>query len=151
VAHSRVKRLVDPGRARGAVEEILEGGCGHYHKDPRLVTSDEKLKANIVHFNHPFTGYTDGVIVMQSVRIGSASPADTPAPHLVYLWAFHGQEEDNDCTVQQAAHEGAWGSAVLDDEGVVRGFYHYHVEEGPWVGFTVSVSASEVSDALAKE
>jgi hypothetical protein len=61
-------------------------------------------------------------MVMHSGRIGSTSPAEAPAPHVVYPWAYHAQEEDNNYTIRPAAYKGAWGSVVLDDDGVVRGF-----------------------------
>lgn len=63
-----------------------------------------------------------------------------------------GRTEGNDDRVRPP--NGTCGSAVWDDNGVVRGFYHYYIDEGAWKGFSASVSASEVVEAgytLVKE
>ncbi len=40
--------------------------------------------------------------------------------------------------------DGTCGSAIWDDEGVILGFYHYHINSEEFAGFSVSVSAAEV-------
>lgn len=65
---------------------------------------------------------------------------------MVYNWMYTGQVEGAGNGIAQPP-DGTCGSPIWDDDGIVIGFFRYHIIEGQWAGFCASVSASEVVDA----
>ncbi|RYP51157.1 hypothetical protein DL768_003425 [Monosporascus sp. mg162] len=128
------------------VNAPFENSSGATPNWSRLVNSDDMLNWPICYLNSPYTGNMEAIIVMKSVKLeASTHPTLDKLRYVVYNWSFMGQQEDNDGKAQPP--DGTCGSVVWDDDGVIWGFYHYYIAEGPWAGFSPSVSASEVVDA----
>ncbi|RCI11317.1 hypothetical protein L249_7771 [Ophiocordyceps polyrhachis-furcata BCC 54312] len=100
----------------------------------------------MVFLNSPFSGVVEGITVARSIKIESENAAEQRVRFVPYSWSFTGQVEDaGDCV--RAPPEGVCGSALWDDEGVVRGFFQYFIAEGRYAGFSVSADASELVEA----
>ncbi|KAK4152132.1 hypothetical protein C8A00DRAFT_35209 [Chaetomidium leptoderma] len=127
------------------LNETFEDSVGGVPAFSHMVTSQEKPKGRFSCLNSPYTGNLEGTIVMKSARLRSTSTPKGRLPYVAYLWSYCGQEEDNEDKVRPT--DGSCGSAIWDENSIVRGFYHYHVAEGLWAGFSAAVSASEVVDA----
>ncbi|RYO96512.1 hypothetical protein DL764_007458 [Monosporascus ibericus] len=124
----------------------FENSSGATPNWSRLVNSDDMLNWSICYLNSPYTGNMEGVIVMKSVKLeASTHPTQDKLQYVAYNWSFMGQQEGNDGKAQPP--DGTCGSVIWDDGGVILGFYHYSIAEGPWAGFSPSVSASEVVEA----
>lgn len=108
----------------------------------RLVTSEDNLGWTNCHLNSSFTGNMESTIVAKSVRIEESEGEDQPR-YVAYNWAYTGQVEDNEEKMHYP--DGTSGSAVWNDDGIVLGFHHYYIADGPYAGFSCSVSASELA------
>ncbi|ROW03084.1 hypothetical protein VMCG_05782 [Cytospora schulzeri] len=130
------------------VNETFENSAGEVPRFTRLFGEDpsDKLGDGNCYLNSPYTGDMEGVIVMTSVKIEASShPSDIALRYVVYDWAYLGQEEG--ATDRARPPNGTCGSAIWNDDGVVLDFYRYYLQEGPFAGFAVAVSASEVVKA----
>ncbi|KAI1190705.1 hypothetical protein F5B17DRAFT_385499 [Nemania serpens] len=135
------------------VNQTFENYSGEAPIFSRLATSEDRFAFDTCFLNSPFTGSMEASAVAKSVKFEtSAHPTEDKLRYVVYNWCYMGQTEGNDERVRPP--DGTCGSAIWDDNGVVTGFYHYYIDEGPWNGFAASVSASEVVEAgytLVKE
>ncbi|KAI1304708.1 hypothetical protein F5Y03DRAFT_406721 [Xylaria venustula] len=136
------------------VNETSEMISGQSPKFSRLAASEDKVIFNNHCFlNSPYTGNMEGSIVSKSVKLEtSMHTAEDELRCVIYNWCYMGQIEGNQNHVRPP--DSTCGSAVWDDDGIITGFHHYYIQEGPWSGFSVSVSASELVEAgytLAKE
>ncbi|KAJ4323636.1 hypothetical protein N0V84_004244 [Fusarium piperis] len=114
-------------------------------EDPR-----DRLGWNhMVRFRSPVANGLDGVIVAKSVR-PNIDPLNIEEPLrcVVYHWAFTGQVEDaGDDDMAPRPAVGTSGAAVVDKKGVCVGLFDHFISQGPWAGFSVILSASELVKA----
>jgi hypothetical protein len=138
--------LVELSKDVDFINETFENSGGVTPVFTRLTSSEDKHNWPICHLNSPYTGNMEGSLVMKSAKFEkSIHPTEDNLRYVVYNWSFMGQEENNESKTRPP--DGTCGSAIWDDEGVILGFYHYYIAEGPWAGFSPSVSASEVVEA----
>ncbi|KAK0709346.1 hypothetical protein B0T26DRAFT_805084 [Lasiosphaeria miniovina] len=130
------------------VNKIFETDAGAVPQFTRLKTSTDELSyGSLCYLNSPYTGNMDAVLVANSIRYFETSPylTESQLAYNLYNWSYTGQKEGNEGKFQPP--DGTCGSVIWNDEGVITGFYHYHIEDGPWAGFALSASASAVVDA----
>lgn len=138
--------LVELSNDVSFVNETFENSGGSTPNFTRLATSEVGPTWPTCYLNSPYTGDMVGMMVMKSVKFEkSTHPTEDNLGFVVYNWSFMGQEEGNEDKVRPP--DGTCGSAIWDDDGVILGFYHYYIAEGPWAGYSSSVSASEVVEA----
>ncbi|KAK7733999.1 hypothetical protein SLS53_007994 [Cytospora paraplurivora] len=126
----------------------FENSAGEAPRFTRLFGEEPSDRAvdGTCYLNSPYTGEMEGVVVMTSVKIESSShPTEESVRYVMYNWAYLGQEEG--AADKARPPDGTCGSAIWNDDGVVLGFYHYYLQEGPFAGFAASVSANEVVSA----
>ncbi|KAI0881966.1 uncharacterized protein GGS22DRAFT_52995 [Annulohypoxylon maeteangense] len=127
--------------------ETFEDSSGAAPTFVRLATSEDIFNWPLCHLNSPYIGKMEGSEVMKSVKLEATStdPAENESRYIVYNWNYMGQEEGNEYKVRPPS--GTSGSTIWNDDGIILGFYHYYIGEGQWMGFSRSVSASEVVEA----
>jgi hypothetical protein len=128
--------------------QTFETEAGEVPQFVRLQAPSEKIDMfSMCYLNSPFTGNLEGVHVAISARLFKNSPYLTERlfEYNVYNWTHTGQAEGNDEKFQPP--DGTCGSVIWSDEGIITGFYHYYINEGPWAGFSASASAGHVVDA----
>ncbi|KAM0433999.1 hypothetical protein ACHAPT_003943 [Fusarium lateritium] len=104
---------------------------------------------HLVTFRSPAAGGLDGVIVAKSAR-PNVEPLNTEEPLqcVVYQWAFVGQVEDGgDDDMAPRPGVGTPGAAVVDRTGLCIGLFDHYISQGPWAGFAVMLSATELVKA----
>ncbi|RSL62610.1 hypothetical protein CEP54_005583 [Fusarium duplospermum] len=104
---------------------------------------------HMVRFRSPAANDLDGVIVAKSAR-PKINPfnIDEPFQCVVYHWAFTGQVEDaGDDDMAPRPAVGTSGAAVVDKKGICVGLFDHFISQGPWAGFSVILSASELVKA----
>ncbi|KAK7931067.1 hypothetical protein PG985_001779 [Apiospora marii] len=125
--------------------QTFENDAGVTPSFTRLASMDDIRPYTICHLNSPYTGNMEGNIVMRSIKLEpSKHPAEERIEYVPYEWFYTNQVEGNDEHVQPP--DDTCGSVIWDDNGVVLGFYHYYIAEGHYKGFSVTVSASELSE-----
>ncbi|KAI0865618.1 hypothetical protein F4860DRAFT_500283 [Xylaria cubensis] len=128
------------------VNETFENNGGDSPTFTRLATSDDRFVFDDCFLNSPYTGNMDASIVSKSVKLETSThPTEDKLRYVIYNWCYMGQTEGNEDRVRPP--DGTCGSAIWNDNGVITGFYHYYIQEGPWNGFSASVSASELVEA----
>ncbi|GAW25030.1 hypothetical protein SAMD00023353_0101540 [Rosellinia necatrix] len=128
------------------VNETFETGNGDSPRFSRLATSEDKFVLEDCFLNSPYTGDMVASTIGKSVKLEAAThPTEDRLRYVIYNWSYGGQREGNEDRV--CPPDGTCGSAIWDDNGVITGFYHYYIQEGPWNGFSISVSASELAEA----
>ncbi|KAI8659817.1 hypothetical protein NCS56_01199700 [Fusarium sp. Ph1] len=142
--------LVDLKRANFHQQLFLN--TGHLLPVRRLLGEDpsDQLDWNhMVRFRSPVANDLDGVIVAKSAR-PKINPfnIDEPFQCVVYHWAFTGQVEDaGDDDIAPRPAVGTSGAAVVDKKGICVGLFDHFISQGPWAGFSVILSASELVKA----
>ncbi|TRX92960.1 hypothetical protein FHL15_006098 [Xylaria flabelliformis] len=135
------------------VNETFENNSGDSPSFTRLATSEDRFVFDDCFLNSPYTGNMEASIVSKSVKLETSThPTEDKLRYVIYNWCYMGQTEGNEDRIRPP--DGTCGSTIWDDNGVIMGFYHYCIQEGPWNGFSASVSASELVEAgytLAKE
>ncbi|KAK0727804.1 hypothetical protein B0T26DRAFT_766477 [Lasiosphaeria miniovina] len=129
------------------INQTFETDAGAVPEFTRLKTSTEELPlGSLCYLNSLYTGNMEAVL-LASIRYFKTSPylAESQLAYNIYNWSYTGQEEGNEGKLRPP--DGTCGSVIWNDEGVITGFYHYHIEDGPWAGFALSASASAVVDA----
>ncbi|RSL67306.1 hypothetical protein CEP53_003051 [Fusarium sp. AF-6] len=104
---------------------------------------------HMVRFRSPAANDLDGVIVAKSAR-PKINPfnIDEPFQCVVYHWAFTGQVEDaGDDDMAPRPAVGTSGAAVVNNKGICVGLFDHFISQGPWAGFSVILSASELVKA----
>ncbi|ROW11787.1 hypothetical protein VPNG_04952 [Cytospora leucostoma] len=137
--------LVKLGPGIDFINEPFENSAGEVPRFTRLFGEDpsDTVVAGLCYFDSPYTGQMEGVVVMISVRIESSPhPTEDSLQYVVYDWSYVGQEEGTETKVRPP--NGTCGAAIWNDDGVVLGFYHFYLQEGPFAGFSATVRASEV-------
>ncbi|EEU44872.1 uncharacterized protein NECHADRAFT_85051 [Fusarium vanettenii 77-13-4] len=125
---------------------------GHELPVRRLLGEDPNDQLNwnhMVRFRSPIANDLDGVIVAKSAR-PKINPfnIDEPFQCVVYHWAFTGQVEDaGDDDMAPRPPAGTSGAAVVDEEGICVGLFDHFISQGPWAGFSVILSTSELVKA----
>ncbi|KLU91474.1 hypothetical protein MAPG_09993 [Magnaporthiopsis poae ATCC 64411] len=102
-----------------------------------------------VYVSTPHCSPVEGVVLQTSFKLETRPPGQPIEESLslvAYEWVYMGQVEPAG-EGGPMLPEGACGSAIWDDAGTVRGFFHHFVESGPYAGFVVATSASEVARA----
>ncbi|KAI0905783.1 hypothetical protein F4823DRAFT_117118 [Ustulina deusta] len=128
------------------INETFENNSGDTPSFSRLATSEDKFVFDDCFLNSPYTGNMEASIVSKSVKLETSThPTEDKLRYVIYNWCYMGQTEGNKDRVRPP--DGTCGSAIWDDNGVITGFYHYYIQEGPWKGFSASVSASELVEA----
>lgn len=95
---------------------------------------------SVISMNNPWTGHLDGVLSGFSIRmVPPECRGEEELEWIRYKWTFHG----DDGLTQPPP--GVCGSVIWDEDGVVQGFYRFHITEGKFAGFCVSVSASHLA------
>ncbi|KAJ4141882.1 hypothetical protein NW754_014672 [Fusarium falciforme] len=111
--------------------------------------TDELGWNHMVCFRSPVANDLDGVIVAKSAR-PKINPfnIDEPLQCVVYHWAFTGQVEDaGDDDMAPRPAVSTSGAAVVDKKGIGVGLFDHFIGQGPWAGFSVILSASELVKA----
>ncbi|KAI0436742.1 hypothetical protein F4803DRAFT_556689 [Xylaria telfairii] len=128
------------------VNEVFQDTNSYPPRLTRLATSKDKFVFGDCNLDSPYTGTVGGTIVSKSVKIETGTdPTEDGLRYVIYNWGYMGQTEGN--KDRPPLPDGTSGSAVWDETGVITGFYHYYIENGPWSGFSASVSASELAEA----
>ena len=129
--------------------ETFENSAGHVPQFTRLFGEDpasDKTVDGICYLNSPYTGSMDGVVVMNSVKLEKSShPTEDALKYVLYDWLYVGQEDGN--SDKERPPDGTSGSVIWDDDGVILGFHHYYITNGPFAGFAAMVSAIELVEA----
>lgn len=110
---------------------------------------DEVIRYNEVSINSAFTGNMQGIIAANSIKLECTPPAlptEEAIDYVMYKWIFTGQMEGRGAAAPQPP-DGTCGSAIWDNDGIIQGFFHYHITQGEWAGFAATVSASEMVKA----
>ncbi|KAI1858594.1 hypothetical protein JX265_010687 [Neoarthrinium moseri] len=129
--------LVDLARDVVFENETFESN-GTAPKFTRLAKSTDPVRmGHDCYLNSPYTGHLDGIIMMKSVKLETAMRFEAQKRYIIYDWAWMGQGGTR-------IPDGTCGSAIWDSDGVVLGFFHFYIEQGPWAGHAASVSASEL-------
>ncbi|KAI1846568.1 hypothetical protein JX266_007465 [Neoarthrinium moseri] len=129
--------LVDLARDVVFENETFESN-GTAPKFTRLAKSTDPVRmGHDCYLNSPYTGHLDGIIMMKSVKLEAAVSFEAQKRYIIYNWAWMGQGGTR-------IPDGTCGSAIWDSDGVVLGFFHFYIEQGPWAGHAASVSASEL-------
>jgi hypothetical protein len=132
--------------------ETFEDVSGAVPRFIRLLgehADDEVMRYNEIYMNSAFTGNMRGLIVAHSIKLECEPPVhpmEEDIDYIMYKWVFTGQIEGREGTAPQLP-DATCGSAIWDDDGIVQGFFHYHITQGAWAGFAATVSASEVVKA----
>jgi hypothetical protein len=129
--------------------ETFENSAGEVPQFTRLFGEDmatDKTVDGICYLNSPYTGNMGGIVVGNSVKLEKSShPTEDALEYVLYNWTYFGQDEgDSD---KERPPDGTCGSVIWDDDGVILGFYHYYITQGPFSGFAATVNASEVVKA----
>jgi hypothetical protein len=144
--------LVQLNRDVDFINETFENSSGAVPKFTRLfgeIPGDESKWLSSHYLNSPYTGNIEGSIVAKSLKLQQRPPkhpTEDTLRYVAYNWSFMGQLEGGHSNKAQPP-DGTCGSAIWDEDGVILGFYHFHITEGAWAGFSVSVNASEVVKA----
>lgn len=134
---------------RQFVNEVFEHADAASVQLKKLIgenSEDKIMLGDRVYMNTPHCGSMECVVVQNSFRLETRPPAHPTEKRLslvAYDWAYVGQVEPAGEGVPMLP-DGVCGSAIWDDAGTVRGFFHYFIESGPYAGFVVATSASEV-------
>jgi hypothetical protein len=134
------------------INENFENSSGVVPRLTRLFGENPDgalLSFTPVYLNSPYTGNMEGSLVASSLKVEChppIHPVEEAPSYVAYDWVYTGQVEGSGDTSAQPPN-GTCGSAIWDDDGVVIGFYHYHIADGRFAGFAISVSASEVVKA----
>jgi len=124
---------------------------------PRVVTrlagllgenadGDELRMGDVVTMNSPFTGPISGSIQCKGWKLSSEGRQHaTKKKHryIVYDWSYMGQQP-TEFAHKLTIPDSTCGSAIVDVQGRVTGFFRFVVKEGLMSGFYASVSADEV-------
>ncbi|KAI0536929.1 hypothetical protein GGR58DRAFT_527884 [Xylaria digitata] len=128
------------------VNETFENNSGDSPCFSRLATSEDRFVFGDCFLNSPYTGNMAASIVSKSVKLGTSTyPTEDGLRYVVYNWCYIGQTEGNKDRIHPP--DGTCGSAIRHDNCVITGFYNYYIQNGPWNGFSASVSASELVEA----
>lgn len=120
-------------------------------------TAEKKMR---LWMNSPFTGTMDGMFsaygLAEEIMVCEEPDKDAKlqqrlrkvtGPDLMQdlskklvrtSWTFHGSDAD---TLRQVFRPGICGTAVADEEGIIRGFFHVYCSTGNFKGHSVSVGA----------
>ncbi|MDF2434587.1 MAG: hypothetical protein JWP44_4218 [Mucilaginibacter sp.] len=151
VGYLNETELQRPGGAdfeAGLVTGQLQKSSGADSHPERLATSDDEKRSCTCYWSSSHAGFIEGSVVGHSVRMERMPPERTcsevgeTVQYVAHNWVYLGQQEGNEDAQRS---EGTSGTAVWDDNGTIIGFYCYCMLDGPWAGFAVSVSASELN------
>ena len=130
------------------VNEPFENSVGVVPKFKRLlgeVENDELKPLDTLFLNSPYTGNMEGMFVASSFRPETTGRrphrTEVGIEFITYQWFYTGQVEESGW---KELPDGMCGSAIWNDEGVITGFFQYHISLGALSGLAVSVSAREV-------
>lgn len=101
---------------------------------------------DLVTMNSPFTGQISATVLAKGWRLegeGRQHPAKKEHGYVLYDWSYMGQQP-RELAHKSVVPDSTCGSAVVDSQGRITGFFHCAVKQGLMAGFYASVSADEV-------